>query len=478
MIKSNASSGTYLRTMRNSGCHPDQLTRPTPHTEMRSLHPNHVWQFDVSVCVLYYLDKGGLAVMDEKRFYKNKPANVARVAKQRVLRYLVTDHFTGTLYVHYFQAAGEDQETLFEFLMTAFAERPHEQDPFHGVPLMLVWDAGSANQSYLIRNLLDRLQVKHWAHEPGRPRAKGQVEKTHDLIERDFEGRLFLVNIQSIEELNAKAHAWMRAYNANRIHRRTGTTRYGLWQTIRAEQLRICPPRELCEQLLSTKPETRQVKGNLVVTYAMKGCAPETYSVEHVPGVRVGESVSVCVNPYQAPNILVLLEDEDGQEVAYECAPQGHNEAGFPVDAPIFGESYAAKPDTDTDRHRKQMAKDAYGAETQQEVDLARARREPAFGGKVDPFSYLEDQVVASYMRRPGTELDLPHAVHPERQPLSIIEALKRLRARLDRPLTKAESAAVRETYPNGVPEDELERIAAWMEGKTLPDAELSVTAS
>lgn len=478
LVETTASPGTYLRVMRQNGCHPDQINQSAPYTQMRSRHPNHVWQFDVSVCVLYYLDKGGLAVMDEKRFYKNKPKNVARVANQRVLRYVITDHYTGAFYVHYFEAAGEDQETLFEFLMKAFAKRPHEHDPFHGVPFMMVWDAGSANQSYMIRNLLDRLQVKHWAHEPGRPRAKGQVEKTHDLIERHFEGRLFMRNIQDIDELNDKAHIWMRSYNGRELHSRTRTTRYGLWQMIRSEQLRLCPPRELCEQLLSTKPETRQVKGSLVVSYAVKGYAPATYSVEHVPGIRVGESVNVCVNPYQAPNIFVLIEDQEGKEVAYECTALELNEAGFHIDAPVFGESYAAKPDTETDKHRKQMAKDAYEAETQHDVDKARARREPAFGGKVDPFTYLEGKAVATYMRRRGTELDIPHAVQPELKPLTIVEALKRLRIEYGLKLTPSDNAEVKRRYPAGVPEEELNQLAAWLKGETPPDSEPSVHAS
>lgn len=459
LVSVSASPATYLRVMRENGCHPDQLVKPTPHTEMRSLHPNHVWQFDVSVCVLYYLDKGGLAVMDKKRFYKNKPDNVARVSKKRVLRYLVTDHFSGAFYVHYYMAAGEDQETLFHFLMEAFPERSHQNDPFHGVPYLMVWDAGSANQSFLIKNLLDRLSVKHWAHTPGQPRSKGQVEKTHDIIERDFEGRLYMMDIQSIDELNHKAHAWMRHYNGTKRHTRTRTTRYGLWQTIRPEQLRICPPVELCEQLLRTKPEERQVKGNLMISYTVKGFEAATYSVAHVPGVRVGEMVNVCVNPYQAPNVYVIGEDEEGNEVLHECTPIERNGAGFPVDAPVFGESYSSKPDTDTDRHRKQMAKEVYGAETQEEVDKARVRRTPAFGGKVDPIGYLEEQVLPAYMKRPGTQLDVPHTANMELKPLSHVEALKRLRARLGRNLEKAESELVRDTFPDGVPEEALDTL-------------------
>jgi len=70
--------------------HPDQLAQPAPVTELASLHPNHVWQIDASLCVLYYLKPSvdapgnGLQVMAHAEFYKNKPKNLARIAADRV----------------------------------------------------------------------------------------------------------------------------------------------------------------------------------------------------------------------------------------------------------------------------------------------------------------------------------------------------------------------------------------------------------
>lgn len=69
------SPATISRVMKANMCHPSQLATPTAHTRVRSLHPNHVWQVDASVCVIFYLPKGGMQVMDEKKFYKNKPHN-------------------------------------------------------------------------------------------------------------------------------------------------------------------------------------------------------------------------------------------------------------------------------------------------------------------------------------------------------------------------------------------------------------------
>lgn len=458
LVSADVAPSTVMRALRVAGLHPDQLQRPSTHVSMRSLHPNHTWQFDVSVCVLFYMDNGGLGVMDAKRFYKNKPENVARVSKSRVLRYLVTDHFSGALFVHYFLAQGEDQETLFNYLMHAFHRRDHERDPFHGVPYQLVWDAGSANQSHLIKNLLDRLDVRHWAHLPGNPRAKGQVENGHNLVERSFEGRLSFMQVEDIDHLNTVAGSWMRHFNGVETHGRHGQTRYGLWQTIRDNELRLAPSRELCAALLRTKPEPRQVQGNLMVQYTVKGFPPAFYSVAHVPNVRVGERIDVCVNPYRAPAIYAVIVDEHGVEQHIECEPAGRDAAGFLVDAPVIGEQFRAAPDTDVDANRKSLAKDAYGADTQAQVDEARRNKEPAFGGRIDPITYLEDQHTVSYMRRRGTEMDVPHTAQVDAKPLSIVEALKYLKGRLGK-LDAEQNAWLREQYPDGVPESELESL-------------------
>jgi hypothetical protein len=467
------SPATALRVLRLNGLHPEQLKRPSPHMPLASLHPNHVWQFDVSVCVLFYLDDGTLGTIDEKKFYKNKPDNLARIEKKRVLRYLITDHYSGALYVEYFLAAGENQETLFNFLMNAFFKRGHEQDPFHGVPRRLVWDAGSANQSYLIRNLLDQLDVAHYAHTPGNPRAKGQVEVHHNIVERKFEGRLPMMRITSLAQLNHHAHIWMREFNANFKHSRHGNSRYGLWQTIRREHLRVPRSREVCEQLLHTKPETRKVQGSLVVSYRIKGFETLDYSVVDVPGVRVGDAVEICVNPYRAPNIDVLLRDADGRITHIECEPLQKNAAGFRVDAPVIGQEFRAAPDTATEREKKNLVKLAYGAGTLKEAEAKRDAREPAFGG-LDTTSYLEAQTRAHYMRRPGVDLDLPDRSRPEPTVLTHVQACKRLLILFGDAWSAEMADRVRAEFPEGVPEIEMDALAARLRNPAMPIAEES----
>lgn len=470
-LTTDCSPSTMLRALEQEGLHPKQLSQPSPHTSMRSLHPNHVWEFDVSVCVLYYLDNGGLSVMDREKFYKNKPVAESRIVNKRVLRYIVTDHYTGAFYVRYFLRAGEDKETIYEFLVDAFLGQEHPQAPFRGVPIMLVWDAGSANQSKMVKDFLDRMFVKHWAHTPGVPRAKGQVERSQDIVERDFEGRLFMLRLTDADQLNEAAWTWMRWYNARKHHARHGKTRYGLWQTISRDQLRLCPPREICGQLLRDGFEERRVRPNLMISYALKGQPSMFYSVRRVPGVMVGDAVRVCVNPYRYPNVDVLIPGADGTETAYELVPEERNEAGFFVDAPVFGENYKAPPATLADDNRRNLLQDAYGVSTQQEADKKRTRREPAFGGEIDPVSYLASETVAYFMERPGHALEVPGQFHVERQPLSLIEAMKRLRGMLGRALTPDENTKIRARYPDGVAESELEEVMSWLANGGQPTA-------
>lgn len=466
LVKSDKCTATYSRVARERGLHPDQLNSPTPYQDMKSLHPNHFWQFDVSLCVLYYMDESGLEPMDKKKFYQNKPQNMEKIKRKRCLRYLITDHTSGAMYLKYYVAAGEDQETLFEFLMDAFAEDKHPQDPFHGVPYGMIWDAGAANQSHLIKNLLKQLGVKFWHHMPGNPRAKGQVEGGHNIVERSFEGRLSMMKIDNVEQLNEAAHAWMRWFNGTKKHSRHGHTRYQQWQTIKENQLRLCPPRVVCEALLQTKPEKRQVKGNLTVNYSVKGFGVKTYSVAHVPGIRVGDTVDVCVNPYFAPNIYVVEEGEHGDE-HFSCEPIEKDANGFMSNATTWFDSYNSKADTASNTTRKEMLKEAYGVDTQLEVDKARAAKEPTFNGKVDPIKHLEEEHMAHYMKRRGVDVSVPDRVDVEEKPLNMTQAIKRLINEHNIEVNKTTRKTLNTWYPDGILEAELEDAAKRLNGWT-----------
>lgn len=452
---------TMLRLMRLHSCHPDMLAAASPHVNMRSLHPNHVWQLDASVCVLYRLNNGKVGVMDQRKFNERKPRELAKIINDRVLRYAVTDHSSAELYGRYYETAGEDQETLFDFLMHAFANSPEKGCLMHGVPSMLVWDAGSANQAHGIRNLLTMLMVRHWAHVPGNPRAKGQVERTHDIIERKFEGRLAFTRIDSVAQLNAHFVPWMKAMNGNAKHSRHGHTRSAVWQLIKPEELRLAPPVEICRELTIARPQPRTVKGNLTISFACKGYDSAFYDVSSLANIRVGDQVMVASNPYRSPSILIIGEDESGGVCYTPIEPIARDQYGFAYSSPVFGESYRAPSDTIADTARKEVNELAYGERDTLDAANARAKGRLAFDGEIDPFADVRKKAaeVPAHIQRRGTELHVPNPVQTELKPLSHVQALFELRARLGRAVEPSEATLVQELYPDGVPETEFDQL-------------------
>lgn len=467
VLSTRVSGTTMLRLMQRYGCHPDQMQRPSPHVQMRSLYPNHVQQLDSSVCVLYRMKNGRARLIDERKFNARKPADLAKILNERVLRYALTDHFTGNVIARYYIASGEDQRTLFDFLMWSFHAQPGRV--MHGVPWMLVWDAGSANQSHAIGNLLTALGVRHWAHKPGNSRAKGQVERVHDIIEHKFEGRLTFTCIESIEQLNAELDIWLRAFNGTNKHSRHGHARDGFWQTIRADQLRLCPPLETCAVLMHSKPELRTVSGNLTITFRPRGrdALRNTYSVAAVPNVRSGEQVAVVVNPYRMPAIYVVAQDEDGSTRYFECEPLARDAAGFLLHgSAVFGESYAAHADSDVDTSRKDANEVAFGERDTKDALAAKAKGRVAFEGRIDPFKDVREKAEATpqFIQRRGTEIDLPNPAHVELKPMSVTDVLFALRARFNRPLERAETEAVQAWFPEGLPEEQFDSLVERLE--------------
>lgn len=464
-LQERVSEATALRLMRRYNCHPAQIDQPTPHQDLRSRHPNDCWQLDPSICVLYYLPKAkGLSVMDERTFNARKPVALSRTLKERVLRYVITDHYTGAIHMRYVLAAGETELGLFEVLAEAMQQR--EGWVMHGVPWQLVWDAGSANMAHGIQNLLRALGVRQWPHLPGNPRAKGQVECGNNIIERRFEARLAFMQVRNVDQLNAAADAWCRDFNSTQVHRRHQHTRWGLWQTIRAEQLRLCPPRDQLAVLMHSKPEPRTVAGNLTITYKARGGERATYSVAHVDGVRVGDRLPVVVHPYRAPAIYVITRDANNTERFVECTPIERDAAGFDVAAPYIGERYARPIDTPVEHSRKQISEALWGSAERDAGDQARKAGKVAMNGRIDPMADIAARAadLPKHIQRRGSELHLPHPVHVEDRPLDLVDVLRALVARFGRGLQRHETAAVQHWFPNGLPEDEFEALVARLQ--------------
>lgn len=457
------SESAVHRALRGYGLHPDQLLRPRPATELASRHPNHCWQIDASLCVLYYLRQsagGGLQVMDANRYYKNKPAHVARIAHERVWSYEITDHASGWVYVEYVLGA-ESGENLCHVLINAMQERGGN-DVLHGVPRILYMDPGSANTSAMALNLCRALGIEAIAHAPGNARATGQVENARNLIETKFEAGLKFRPVGDLDGLNELARQWRVLFNAAAPHRRHGMTRSAAWMRITADQLVKAPPVAVCRELAVATPVERKVSPKLRISFG-----GQEYNVATVPGILVGERVLVTRNPWRDDAAQVVQFDGDGRETYHVVARIERDAFGFSVDAAEIGATYKRPPDTQAQRDRAAIEQLMTGTDTPDQAEAERKRKAIPLGGNFDPFKAAAEVELPTYLPRRGSE----HQLTPPRveiPPLNHVAAAKLLRARLGERWTAESMARLVREYPHGMPEADLDRAAELL-GRTGP---------
>lgn len=438
--------------------------------QLRSLHPNHVHQVDPSLCLVYYL-RGEQKIIRDDEFYKNKLEKLAKV-QWKVWRYVLWDHASGLVLPWYVQAAGESPLNLYKFLMHAWGQQPGRR--FHGVPKVLMWDKGSANTAFAVQNLLRALEVESITHAAGNARAKGGVENANNLVETQFESRLRFDPVHSVEEMNARATQWAEAYNANALPhqdtrlRREGipaVARYDLWMKIRQDELRLLPPEPVCQHFLEGKTITRKVSRDMTVSYAHpRAEGSRRYALDGIAGVCAGDVLEISPLLFGDCAIRVRVPRFDGEDVHHRLEPIADllDDYGRPLSAPVIGETWARRADTDADRAGKMLDGLLFPGMTAEQMDKARRGNAALMGGMVDAVRHLEHIEIPAALPRKGKDISIAAPVF-EAPPMTHFEASKALRGRgIERADLYPWLAA---QYPDGVPEVELDTIAARLRG-------------
>lgn len=463
----NVSNATLNRLMRQRKLNVKAQQVANPVQSLRALHPNHAHEIDPSLCLIYYM-KNKQHIMRDRDFYKNKLENYAKV-KYKVWRYTLYDKASGIIIPWYVEAAGENQHSLFQFLMFAWGKQDGRL--FHGVPQLLYWDKGSANTSSAIKNLLDHLEVKYLEHEAGNARAKGGVENANNIIETQFESRLKFQPVSSIDELNHAAMNWAEAYNANRLPgqdtrlRRIGlsepVSRQSLWQHITAEQLRTLPSIEVCQALMASREQERQVKADLTISFKHPQSESSlVYSLKGLDGIAVKDKVSVRSLVYGDCAIQIEVPRYDGESLIYRIEPdRNFDKFGQRLDAPVIGEEYKSKGDTEIEQAAKEMDQVAYPNMTEDEIKKAKQKQVAPFGGKLNTLSYLDDINHPAYFEQKGNEIETPEHLKPATTTLTLTAALMRITSSIGRRLTTDENKWLSARYQDGVPEDSLDSL-------------------
>lgn len=462
---------TISRAMRRYGCHPEQLKKGKPTGRVRSLHPNHTWLLDASVCILYRIRGTQRVVfLDERSYNAKKPKNLVEIGNRRIVRYVVVDHTSNAFYVRYEQAAGETAEGVLRTLIDFMADRGHH-DPAHGLPRILYTDPGPANTASLITNFCGQLDIRLIHHAPGAANATGAVEVHQDIIEKQFESRLRFMDVPDVAYLQSEANRWRRHFCARAEHSRLKTTRNAAWLTIREEQLRTVP-RDVLEAIAQWKEVRRNVGTDFVIsvdTHTSYGV--QSYNLRELGfhGLNAKESVRVLLNPFKAPEIIVVMDMPDGTEKRFNIAPVEKDEYGQDISAPVFGEGFKTMPKTRTEKVLEEIKMRAYGVESAEEADhLHRAGKRPSSVTNI----MADVKEAPLYLGRTGQPAKVA-APAAEPMPMSRIAFAVMMKREHPDVWNDANASACMEwlafRYPDSVPGSEIENVIAKMREKFGP---------
>lgn len=435
----------------------ESTSKPSPHQRMRTEYPNQVHFADPSVALMYFAPNGKQKFLRDDEVYKNKPFLEGR-ENLKCWRYVLTDHYSGTICVRYYAAAGENSANMYDFLLYAWGKKKDPLYNFHGLPELLIWDCGSANISKPVTNALKALRVETEPHLPGNPRAKGQVENANNIVECQFESLLHLEEVNSMEELNDAAERWCAAFNANQLeHRDTRITRAGrkigsrtmIWNWIKEEQLRELPNEEICRQIFTTGIQPRTVGGDLAISFVHpKNKAATRYSLSALPDIMVGMTVNVQpILVSEEALALVSYQDRTGEIVSFEVKPIEYDRVGFDIAAPVFGQEYKSQPDTLIEKNTKALAEIA-ASDDKTEVPFAKVTDGQGF----KTHSLIHTQADPFFKTQTGKQVEVAAGtVEVHDILITPVEMAKRFKARAGF-IPDGFIVSLKKEFPDGVP--------------------------
>lgn len=482
-LEVNVSAGTINRVLRQRKLDAKSQAAARNHGRLRSLHPNHVHEVDPSLCLVFYIGNRQM-IMTEQEFNKNKPTAIEKV-KLKCWRYVRWDHASRALDVKYYQAAGENQYTLFEFLLHTWGQ--HEQRLSHGVPKILLWDKGSQRSSPAVCHWLDAMDVNYIAHGTHHAWVKGGVEKGNHIVEMHFESRLRDQPVSCVEELNEAAARWVRDYNANaikfvdsRIKLPTGESfsRDELWQTIlrTPEALIRLPEEKVCRWFLTGKTVTRNIRDNCIsFAHPELGASRQYNLAQWAEFYSNNDKVEVRPLLLADGAVRVSIERLGQEPLLIQVTPVADFDAyGRALNNPVIGNEYQAAPHTAAEQAAKQIAQTAYGDVTREEAEELLRKNVRPFqhfndGKGITAHGHLGREELPARIVPAGRDMDLPQARKPELQRMNHVEVMRWMAGRLGSDWDAATmNPELRKRFPDGATIEELEQVLADLEaGRT-----------
>lgn len=461
----NVSSSHLRRLLDKEGLGLRQMRAPEASVAQRSLYPNDVWFFDISVAIQWYFrdEKGkrlDLYTDAGARWYAGKFENY-RALKRVIHRFVLTDHCSGAYFVRYYYSPGERWEDVADFLQLGMADKGEMARvfPMRGRPHMLVADQGPANKAAYTKELCKALNIELHLHGAGNAKMSGSVETRHGHWQKSFEGRLGVDHgARDLDDLNRLAMIRCADLNAHRPHTRTGKTPMRSWLSIPQSRLREAPDRDTFFGLVTGAPHEATLDNYLRLSNQNRKW--------QVGGLNVHpkQKVTFRLAPYSPAGIRVW--DQWGRELsateltfdANGFATNGTHHTFLSEDP---AEQGATAPTTPGQRIAKRVAED------RSSVQLG------------DVWKAAEDRLAATTFLSPRGEewapkVDDALAAEP---PLADLDVLLEVAQRLGRPLEAEEADWWKARTLAGLTSTSLDQVyRAWLRGEDDTAAAIPTT--
>ena len=176
-------------------------------------------------------------------------------------------------------------------------------------------------------------------------------------------------------------------------------------------------------------------------------------------GLSSGDTVTVRLNPFRAPDIMIIKEMPDGAELRFEVSPIVKGEDGRDITAPVIGQN-RRPPDVGRKKSQKRTSRRWPTARTA----WKRRKRKPTRPAtaplrELDP---MADVKRPQYLRRQGTKLDVT-AKTAARLSLNRAQAAQRLAQMCGEAWAANPTACndiIKARYGESVPEEALAELA------------------
>lgn len=187
--------------------------------------------------------------------------------------------------------AGESLACFLDVLRTAVARR--------GIPFKLYVDQGKVFVSHHLRVVCASMGCKLLHAKPYAAWSKGKIERVFRTIQLDFQQRLMVSPVQSLEELNRQFWAWLELDYHQRRHSALGTTPAARFAE-RSKALRpVRDPLEMEQWFLMR--QRRRVRKDATLSLGGK--------LWEAPLELRGQEVEVRYNPFTWQTVDLYLKD-------------------------------------------------------------------------------------------------------------------------------------------------------------------------